>query len=830
MPLDPQNPYQSFVVSASAGSGKTYQLAQRYLHLVASHCDIDKILCLTFTRKAAEEMRSRVMETALGFQSLPESRTEFESKSLVFWNENGGNNQQPLSALETSDKILSEFSSIDITTMDSIFQRWTSQHTFEAMLPMASESPAFIPDYAAASILTSSVEWSEIFNAATAQTVKYLIEHLGLKTLKNTEIAKDFSTQDFLNRAEGILANESFIWSLEASDSIIHSEKSYLNDVSLSALSIQILPELLAMVDDLKDFPEKQNLILQLEQDPKDIKILQQIISLKSCNLQHSFLNNRSKIRAEIAYEIKQIFDQISIYQSKLRQARSDLCFEIYRFYQNSLQKIKHRKKVINFSDLVKGAYRIFHHDENIGAQYQIQCSIRHLLIDEFQDTSALQWRVFEPLVNEILSGNSIQYEDGQFGSFFCVGDTKQSIFGFREADASIMQNLKSEADGALLQNIELDRSYRSCQGVLDFINSVFKMMPLQDFRMHQSAFDNNKKSEIRFLSDESNFSLERECELIVEALNELTHQGVPLGNCCVLFPFSTDLNVLIEAFDRGNISYKVETSRSLFEESSVSDLVNLIKLIVFPGNLSSLWVLAKSPVFGLLDSDLSQLFELDETLQFDRLMHLLQNHSPETFSTFEKLLTHSERFFGLEYLREVVDFMKCSYDPIEYIYFETIYDLAVDFYNDSAGNLLSFSMHLEKLSRDSNSNLNIQVVDKNAVSLMTIHKSKGLEFEMVFVMDLMRSWARSDHYWIKDLPGKTMHYVGTKAEFEGLVEDLRVVQSQNIAEENLRLLYVALTRAKTSLFLSGHLDARSKKVGGYWENLLAAKVETKGL
>ena len=825
MSRDPQNPYHSFVVNASAGSGKTYQLTLRYLHLVASHAEISKVLCITFTKKAAEEMRNRVVNTALQFLNNPILQQQFDSKARDFWLASNPNLLQPLSALDTAQKIIHHYSDIDITTMDSLFQRWTTQHIHEATMPLPFEDEACIPNYAAADVLTSTVEWAELFADAQAETVRYLIEELDFAQLRNGEIAQNFSISDFINRAEGLMGHDSFIWSLQSLDNGLHSKKRYLDARDIQSLGVDLKEELLRIRLLLAPNLEKQELIERLYAEPFDAKLFHQIISLKNKSLQNQFLNSRSKIRLEMRDELAIINYKISSFQNSLIQARADLCFDIYRFYDRALQKIKRKKKVMNFSDLVKGAFRIFFHDENIGAQFYIQKNIQHLLVDEFQDTSFLQWSVFQPIVNEILSGEGIQVDQGKVGTFFCVGDTKQSIFGFREADASIMHNIISEIDVPHLYSVELDISYRSSAEVLNFVNAVFERLPLNDFRQHSTAvtFSLEASQTIHVLGNEGDSLFEQEYAHVVNKLVDLHGQGLKWSDCAILFPFSTHVSLLCDLLNKSNIPYVVETTKGLFQQQCISDFIHMLKLMVFSEEIYSLWVLAKSPIFSLQDSDLISTFEVETEQRVDFILQKMQDRSPLALDFIKKLLSHPERFFSSDIIVEGIDFFKQIYTESESIYFDIITDLILDFYKDSSATLLSLLIHFEKLERDHNLNLNAQHSNINAVSLMTIHKSKGLEFQVVFVTDLQRSWAREDHYWIKDLENKTIHYTGTSDEFGSLLAEKKAVHAQRTLEENLRLLYVALTRAKSQIFLSGHMDARSNKVGGYWDLLLEA-------
>ncbi len=137
---NPQNPYFSYMVQASAGSGKTYLLAQRFLYLVAGGSDPKKILTITFTRKAAAEMKSRILQEAAFLQNDPRKQSDFEDQLRIFKESSPFKISLTRSATETAEEILSQTQNLKISTIDSLFFEWIQRFAIESNLPLTSLS------------------------------------------------------------------------------------------------------------------------------------------------------------------------------------------------------------------------------------------------------------------------------------------------------------------------------------------------------------------------------------------------------------------------------------------------------------------------------------------------------------------------------------------------------------------------------------------------------------------------------------------------------------------------------------------------------------------
>jgi ATP-dependent helicase/nuclease subunit A len=152
----------------------------------------------------------------------------------------------------------------------------------------------------------------------------------------------------------------------------------------------------------------------------------------------------RGKKRELFAAEINEVEHLVRAFVNRTRLARLNreggAHYELFRYYRSLRDHLKRRASIVEFADLAKGCFRLFRGDAGLGVRFLIARTTRHVLLDEFQDTSRLQWAIFHELAAQLLAGESEHAGDaGPPPSVFIVGDEKQSIYGFREADPAVL-------------------------------------------------------------------------------------------------------------------------------------------------------------------------------------------------------------------------------------------------------------------------------------------------------------------------------------------------------------------------------------------------------
>lgn len=846
MQKDPQNPYFSYIVNASAGSGKTYQLSHRFLYLVASGSSPSSILTITFTKKAASEMRERIMSLAAGLVYDFEIANQFNKSMSEFYQyalKNYSNElkfRTPRSAKQTGELILSSSQLLKITTIDSIFLNWIAKFPFESgsidnQIPINFE-------------IMEEYEKSIVSEKAFHSTFEDFYEEMDLSFLRTpSEIRSRLDAINQMNTFYWLLQkkgeNESILGELE-----LKNYKNIENFDSISKLIKFQSPNFEIIFDTLgKDSEIRKGYLLS---ENLDALILDKI-------LKKDFTIGKTKIKGK-NYEklrdiIEEINDQISNFHDKIKIERlRDHGFRLNKIYQSYLvnfNKYKLENKLLEFEDAARGCFHLFTSSESDSARFYIQKNISHLMIDEFQDTSLLQWNIFKELALEILSGYSnIDSEYYLSPSLFLVGDQKQSIYGFREAESSIISNLKPQLENLEINEIVLNKSYRSTSSMIKFVNSIFEGY-LPNFPNHDTAKINEKEiieniSEITIMEpfsnkNESESIAEEEAKFVAKFIGNIlsnpsrypilnkngTCRQVEPSDFAILYRFSTHSNTFEDQLRKIGVDTVREEEQSFYSRPEIKDFFNLIKTLTFSSDTNSFTSLLKSPLFGIDDSSV---FEIYEKNYID---------GKEKKDTRQNILERLELFKPLNH--PIIDKLENiilnlgKYLPSEVVYRIYFQDSSLQNYLNSFGseegkiaisNIIDMYEHLVLLQKEQqttfpeiyhyllktvkNKNSFQSKITTNAVTLQTIHKSKGLEYPFVILVDSGKNWERNDTYWLKSKRNQKIFYTDTKTEQPTNNKEFEQVKKeyqQEEKEENIRLFYVAATRASQYLLITGN-------------------------
>lgn len=868
---DPQNPYFSPLVEASAGSGKTYQLSKRFLNLVASGAQPATILTITFTVKAAGEMRSRIIMEATKLLSDEVSQKEFDCRMKYFYNtaiKQGLITQRPKSALQTAKEILSATQSLKISTIDSLFNEWVSRFPWEAGQNAEGKVTLPYPYRIVDDCEQKKIEdvvWARFFIELQKQNGDAFIKHLVTTSDRGT-LTIDLQLKE-LERYHG------FIWQIETENS------STFFAHSLPSLREELIDEKL-LINWLK-----KDLETIARQTSKAEEFCQSIASLSFHKLQKSRLLTQSgkisgtfikgKKREMLSESILRVEETISLYQAfhklKFLNEMGSLFFKIYRNWLSIYDQVKYKMGVVSFSDLTKACYRLFSQEAGMGASWLIQKQIKHLLIDEFQDTSLLQWEIFEKLTCELLSGQGVA-ADGVVPTTFIVGDRKQSIYGFREADPIVMDLAQATYNQLGGIRLSLNQSFRTAQVILDFINRVFDRLIGSHFGKHETAKLDGKQvvpdvgrvvmSQI-FTSgtDDSLSSLEKEAKFVAEFLkNALSHpQDWPIfdkklgdfrplraSDCCVLYRSSTHADIFEQAMRELALQTRREERKGFFSRREVKDLLALLKFLAFPGDEIALFTFLRSPFAGLSDlamvEILSKLKDAGESTlaqpRSDLLWQILSELNPQfsdILNEFRQQVDKEPAHILMARIFRKLGIFRTSYklyseSEAHFVNLNIMQLLEVS-HRVEADGFISLSSLVSRLTQMAEiDGIGVAGGGQDAITLMTIHKAKGLEFGLVCVIEAYEPWFKSDLYWLKVNNGKNergLAYVGRSEQRpENYVSFERTVRkaADQWAQESVRLLYVALTRASQYLVISGHKSIK-KQLGPFYKELADAMI-----
>lgn len=838
------NPYNSFVVRASAGSGKTFQLSRRFLFLVAAGADPSKILTITFTNKAAAEMQERILSSALKLKNDPKFAAELDAEMALFFRDamakksSNFNYKKPIKFCDVSDIILHSAQRLTISTIDSLFWSWVQRFPYESHLLDLDQLPqkTFRLILGAELNERNDESWNDFIVESFRDSEGYL-------AISMRKMIEEFGLEKIERIVQTLSRFDTFIWQAEQNGTAFSRHKNIDSDFLEFTTEEQLLNSIKLNFEKLFATTKRQ--------DEFSLAFSRGLIALR----QSGFLTQQWAVSGTFIKQAKRILmiEDVERIEVTLRKyidqkaiekldGEGSLYFALYRAWQQSKRERKLQKVEIEFNDLTQAAFRIFCTEQGLGSKYSILSNIEHILLDEFQDTSRLQWQVFKSLLDELLASSELVLNrSGLSSSLFVVGDTKQSIYGFREADPEVLNEVAECFADYNVQTLNLDTSYRSCRAIVDHINCFYTKFPLDGFHTHRTTEVLEKVLGGVFLfepfSEDEHLNFEaREKEaktianLIKQILNtpknfpvydkdSLTYRSAEMRDFCLLYRDATHAAIYQRELEKLGISSQRHEERGFFKRGEILDIMQLLQWLALPHDLSAFSTILRSPILSFSDQDLfdflSKIAEIKELNILEKIAEIEQNSTLRLLLEIQsKVQADSPSQILLEAIKQL-DILSSYREQLG----SNEGDLAIE-------NILQFVELCRKLEQNGNKDifsLNRQIskladedsvggvqTSSSAVTLMTMHKAKGTEYPFVFLVDLNHQRTLRDRYWLRlknENHEYSLYYVGRKDEwpigdklFNARIEQLKL---QIQAEED-RLAYVAMTRARQYLFLSG--------------------------
>jgi ATP-dependent helicase/nuclease subunit A len=861
------------VVSAGAGSGKTRVIASRYAWLVMEQkIPVEKILTLTFTNKAVNEMYSRVYAILAAQTDDPLAR-----------------------------EAVAQFSKANIQTLDSF-----CAGVARLAAPRYGISPDFIcdPDGVRALALQSALPFAlnnrdnrglqvllgdkkiqtlgeELFAGAVlaAGSIAAPLDFTALRDKQREEIRRVWNTlaRDAEEKVEAMLAVMGDI----------AKPGDQFDEILRQGTSMPPVPDILPLLE------ERDSSGAARQQIQDYAAFLQKFLRIKfSGKLNHEkeiIRDNRDALGPlEAALESAALF---ALHSDTVREV-----FSLMDTYQRDFNRKKREAGLLTFADIARLAVDALSRYPDLRQYYNR--SISAIMIDEFQDNNQLQRDLIYLLAEEEQYDEPgvPGFEKLHAGKMIFVGDEKQSIYRFRGADVSVFRNLSetfSRDSGAV--HINLDVNYRSRPPLIRAFNYFFGgEIPggpdrgpavfledgeeLPDYEARYEGLEPGLPSEAEpggaekaplcfcFLDpdqipgddpdDVSGDDLE--AAHIALMIRDLVDQGYQVGtrekggtgkrrctfgDMAVLLRTTGHQAVLEKQFRNFGIPYSADDPAGLFSDAPINDLYNFLRLLVYPHDRAAYAAVIRSPLCGLsdltltvcmmadgtpFDGELDDRIPPDERGAFIRARDLYRSFMEEARKkTAAELITRLWYDEGYRY-----ETLWSSSTQIYGELFDFFFELARQ--SDQRGQTLAeFLDAFAQTIRNSERirELRVPVEREGGVRIMTVHKSKGLEFPVVFVpgcqgkirMDRNDETAFFSEEWgiSLNLPAAE-ELPGGKAENYFYILQKEDEKKKAIAELR-RLLYVAMTRAESRLFLTAVLPPRNKDEREAWE---AAKQE----
>ncbi len=789
---------KSVIISSPAGSGKTEKLARRYIALLKAGVEVERILAITFTDRAAAEMKQRILRIL---------RQEDE-KLFV--------------------KLIENMSLMRVSTIHSFCGTLLRRFSFETALD---------PNYTIEDAIDARIMWDKILYEILMETGK---ERAGHDLLHQTLSEKGFRGLEYLKTTINYLFEKN-PFSLEA------------EIPASSSSSAKILAE------ELRKWPGADSAIENYKDIFRDDGFSRLITAEKH------FLTKSNMPRKKQTYSAKGILDyqgwtlkMFLYWNEKNRDEFRKRAERLKAIFNECFEKYTDKKAlkgVLDFSDLEYFAYRLLTEDpEWSNVLYAFDEKTDHILVDEFQDTNNFQWAIIDRLTEEWRSGLGAKREEGVKPTVFLVGDEKQSIYLFRGANVEIFHSAKEKLADWLRDEFhyeEVRENFRSLPAIIDFTNRIFKYVMSSDknspswmtgyspFEARRADSADTGMVELTLIDDDDMSAAEvrrKEADLIAKRIRSLVDsfqindraehcQSGTMSekrpcrymDIALLLRKRTHLKKYEEAFRQHNIPFIAVKGIGFYQEPEVAVLRALVYFLSNPKDDYSLYILLKSPFFSIgegkivevISSEGDSLFSKIKTSgQVDKASTLLEEwilqvmHTPVSELIEEALVkTGAWKYFHEAQRRaNVKKFIRLVED--------------LEAQGKSVIKIRDFLGRTDTRAEEPKANVNTEGMD--AVRIMTIHGSKGLEFPIVFVPGLDESAAsKSDDSLIYEKEGRFFYKYMPGPAIRKLDEDF-LFKKQKEEEEQKRLFYVAVTRAEEALFLTGQWSEKEREFLGF--------------
>jgi len=698
-------------LKASAGSGKTFALTVRYISLIFLGAKPHEILTLTFTNKAANEMKERIFHTIL---NLGEDRAYLEQISLQC-----GKSIDEIQKEKYKIQQLFISSSLSIFTIDKFINQ------------ILKEFSGYLGIFDTYEVKADNIdELSYYFlNSLDEKTFE---EFVRIYMSENKKLNSLISLFKFFIQKESSLEFDLKIYDKDISEltsevfDLASSLKAHIYLTYEEQMGVNAKKSL--EFDNLDDLLSKTWIGRESLSEYRDLKKFEDGIS--------------SSIFSQIRLKLKEYY--------KIRSNNSTLAFALlFEKFRKFRQEYIIKKRYLEFNDITNFANKLLSEviDKDF-LYFRLDARYKHILIDEFQDTSVEQFNIILPLIEESLGGNP-----NDFRTFFYVGDTKQSIYRFRGGKRELFDYVINFYPQ--IEELNLDTNYRSKKEVVEFVNDTFLKVANYEY-INQKSISNGGYVEVVTdigLDGDSPYSG------ILEKIKFMRQSGVDLDNLAILVSTNEEVLNLYYYLIESDLNYPITTEMSskLINQQNVKALINAVKYIFFQENIYKINTLA------LLGKDTQDSLELDidiKNISLQKALKDIANSLNITDENIIKLIELSDQFGDI---------------------FDFVYDI-------------------------DNLDASMTSPEKIGISILTIFKSKGLEYESVIVLDKLKRDSHSSEAFLFEYDKIALNHIHYKIKNKELFDEdyakalLKEAELQRI--DTINVLYVALTRAKHNLFV----------------------------
>jgi ATP-dependent helicase/nuclease subunit A len=856
-------PGHSAWVEANAGTGKTKVLTERVTRLLLSGVRPERILCLTFTKAAAAEMRNR-LAAKLGRWAMADDT--ILGKEIAGLIAEVPQAEQRSLARRLFARVLDAPGGIQILTIHAFCQALLKRFPLEAGVP-----PGFdVMDEAEAASLLRQARDEQVEALARPDAPPELRTAL-------SAVAGRISVAEYAELMARLLGERAWLLARIGDETGLkrlgRQLRKRLQCEHVPALDEAALREAACALIEAggkTDGPNGRVIADWLADSRDDL----------SAAYREVFFTDKGQVRKTLASKgackrLPGIIDILETEAARLECARGvalvELTLSLLRLGLDITRRFaaaKRRRGVLDYDDLIVSTRNLLEHRESAAwVLYKLDGGIDHVLVDEAQDTNPDQWEVIRRLTEEFFVGESAVPRER---TIFAVGDTKQSIFGFQRADPAKLAEMRDW----FAEHIQLARqdfaqvpltvSFRSTPAVLDAVDWVFEQTeaasglaePGDVVHLHSRKNDPGRvelwplvaaeKVETDYATVEAPGGVltpphQRLARLIAvhakgligkerrARKGELLHPGHVM---VLVRRRNAFVNALVRELKREQIEVAGVDRLNLGEELAIQDLLAMARFVLLPQDDLNLACLLKSPLIGL---DEDKLF----TLAWKRSSHLWQAlreraHEPDFSAAHERLsqwLARADFTSPFDFFAEALgpeEGRKRLLERLGHEASDPIDELlarALQYQRSEAASLQGFLRWFEaggsEIKRDLDANR------RQEVRILTVHASKGLQAPIVYLPDTTRVPKDLDRLLAGD--GDTRLWLPRADDANQAARAWRAQSRRRSLQEQNRLLYVAMTRAEDRLYVGGWIGSKPQDNGCWYDRIaagLAASVD----
>jgi ATP-dependent exoDNAse (exonuclease V) beta subunit len=760
------------LVRASAGSGKTHRLALRFLELLFAGGRPDTIVAATFTREAAGEILARVLVRLA-------QAVDDRGAARRLCDELGGVALREVHFRRALDLLCDALDRLSVSTLDSLYYRMTGAVRFELGLP-------------AKLVVTS-------FDDPLAARLREEAAEEALAALAEDGWQELLDLFEDLNRAE---ARRSVWWSLDAMLVELYEvfreapERALwqrlvvpagLEETELAAACARLQEVVVSMAPGALREALRGNLDAAERGDWPALAARGPAAKVLLDGKSASY--RRRRLSPQLLAALVPLVEHARHCLLAAARDRTEATYRLLEVFDRNFEELRRRQGLLLFSDLARGLLDWFDRGEGdriAELYYRLDGRIAHLLLDEFQDTSLEQWRVLLPIAAEIRA-----HGDGS-RSFFCVGDPKQAIYGWRGGCADLFDQI--EADLALdpQASEHLDVSYRSSQVVLDAVNRLFGALPqlpcladraevaalwASSFKAHRAARQ-EAGGYVEVVSGPSEAEDHR--EWVAGRLAELVSRS-PAASLAVLVQTNREVAEMLDALRLAGVEASAVGGSRVADDAAVSVVISCLRLADHPGDTAAALHIEGSPLAGDLG--------------------LEQSGAAGRRAASRRLRQRWWREGAGGLVSALVAALHAHVDPRGAQRLDQVLDLTGRFEASGVARPIELARYLEAAT--------VTTPQSAGVRVMTIHRSKGLEFDFVVLPALERALLGrvSPVYLQRHSPLAEVEAVHRSVsrslrQISPQLFEAHAAESARRLRDDLSALYVAMTRARYALWL----------------------------